>query len=134
LRFLPSASSHSGSTANDTCVPRTDPENPADVANAGRAHGPPEHSAVGVGYALVERQRRASPRARAGSLPRRRATRRRRPTDPARGRRAPSPRRRQRRGGIRLRQRGQLHAVARQALHPRGRSDRTCTSPRRARP
>src|SRR4029077_9010688 len=33
LRFLPSASSHRGSTANDTCVPRTDPENPADVAN-----------------------------------------------------------------------------------------------------
>src|SRR5262249_38951218 len=34
LRFLPSASSHSGSTANDACVPRSDPENPADVANA----------------------------------------------------------------------------------------------------
>jgi len=34
LRFLPSASSHSGSTAKETCVPRTEPENPADVANA----------------------------------------------------------------------------------------------------
>ena len=34
MRFLPSASSQIGSTANETCVPRAEPENPAEVANA----------------------------------------------------------------------------------------------------
>src|SRR4029078_1720227 len=34
FRFLPSASSHSGSTANDTCAQPSDPQKPADVGNA----------------------------------------------------------------------------------------------------